>query len=204
MSDGSILCLFGAGFVILLSGVIVGGLALCNKTEGSWKKFASHNNFSTQHTRGTNLPRISGDYKEFGFDMVHCNVHKKDKYMFPNNMTKISLIILTAVDWNMSIYPEGFMSKIEKLSGEQDVQLGDEEFDKTFMVVTNNPERVKEVLTPEIRSYLLKGKHLINIKFDGYELANRTDGVVEDLNDLNYITEALWHIIKNIAIEKNS
>lgn len=50
------------------------------------------------------------------------------------------------------IYEQGFFSTLLTKFGAQDIQIGDEAFDKEFMIKGNNEEKVRGMLTPMIMS----------------------------------------------------
>ncbi len=63
--------------------------------------------------------------------------------------------------FELHIYPERLFSKLGKLLGGQDIQIGDEIFDARFMIKGSSPERVKSMLaTPGVREALFELRSL--------------------------------------------
>ncbi len=57
---------------------------------------------------------------------------------------------------NLRLSRHGMLSAITKLFGKQDVEVGDDSFDDAFMVKTDDPSRLRSLLTPSVRSGLLR------------------------------------------------
>ncbi|MDJ0923086.1 MAG: hypothetical protein QNJ77_00880 [Acidimicrobiia bacterium] len=58
--------------------------------------------------------------------------------------------------FDLTLKREGAFSAITKLFGQQDVEIGDELFDDAFLVKTSDPGRLKKLLTPSVRTGLLR------------------------------------------------
>lgn len=55
-------------------------------------------------------------------------------------------------DLGLGVGPEGVLSSIAELLGAHDIELGDDAFDRAFMVRGDEPERVKALLGPDARN----------------------------------------------------
>jgi hypothetical protein len=55
----------------------------------------------------------------------------------------------------MRISPETWTQKLSKLFGLEDVQTGDAEFDRAFLINGDDRERIMAVLTPDARKAIL-------------------------------------------------
>jgi hypothetical protein len=63
------------------------------------------------------------------------------------------------IDFEFVLGPEDSIERISKVFGKQDVMIGNAEFDKKYMIQSNNPELVKRVLHPiSINQGILKHK----------------------------------------------
>lgn len=61
----------------------------------------------------------------------------------------------------LHLYPEDFRSDVFRLMGVADVVVGDESFDKAFVIRTNNKDLVKRILSPQIRAALVQRLYYI-------------------------------------------
>jgi len=164
--------------------------------QDSWGKFAA--SAGLYLTQGTffSFPRVGGKYKGFDYSL----------FTFTRGSGK-SKTTYTAIEMRLPhyenvchfhIYPESFFSKIGKAIGSQDIQIGDTEFDGAFMIQSKTPDRVFDVLTPELRRHMLNGKHMINISLSGSTIYCEKVGIIKNLMDLEYISEVMLHVAKNV------
>ncbi|MDX6181923.1 hypothetical protein SGQ44_04715 [Flavobacterium sp. Fl-77] len=82
--------------------------------------------------------------------------YKKWKIIFDNftiwsgkysaETTRIITPIILIDNFRFEIYREGFTRKIEKLFGAQDLKIDDNQFDKSFIIKSNNKFKIKKLL----------------------------------------------------------
>ncbi len=70
--------------------------------------------------------------------------------------TRIALYLREPLTLGLRVYKEGFLSKIGKAIGTQDVRTGDREFDDAVMIKGNDEVGVIDVLTPDVRAAMLQ------------------------------------------------
>jgi hypothetical protein len=58
--------------------------------------------------------------------------------------------------FQLQVYKEGFFSSLGKSLGGQDIQIGDDAFDKTYIIKSNSEETAKQMLSPELRGLILQ------------------------------------------------
>ncbi len=73
------------------------------------------------------------------------------------------------------VYPEGFFSRVGKVLGSQDIQLGDPAFDEAFMIKGSDEAKVKLFLTEQVKNALRQLRHLsgadyVDVATDGPRL----------------------------------
>lgn len=71
---------------------------------------------------------------------------------------ELSAFVDPPADMRLSIRTAGLGTKLGHLLGKHDVDVGDPAFDEAFEVKGDEPERVKALLTPELRAGLLAWK----------------------------------------------
>jgi hypothetical protein len=130
-----------------------------NLPSSKWMLFMGH------------YPSLSGRYKDLHFDahMYHQG-SGKSKVIY----TSYKFTLQKNQSGSFRLYKEGFFSKIGKLIGVQDVQLGHEDFDSGYMIKSDNELFVKQLLNLRIRQLILrkmpamKGEFVINGNFLEY------------------------------------
>ena len=112
---------------------------------------------------------------------------------FSHRMTRVIAPIIAVDDFRFELYRNGFVRKIEKIFGAQDVEIGRAEFDKAFVIKTNNEFRIKTLLqNQKIRSLIEAQKDVSiiisdqkgiwegNLPKGELELAFYADGEIKD------------------------
>lgn len=172
--------------------------------------------------------QTNGTFKEghsWHSDSVEIK-HKNSAIIFDNytlwsgkysaEMTRITVPINVKDSFRFEIYPEGFIRKIEKMFGAQDIQIGYPEFDKAFIIKSNNEFKTKSFLrNPKLRSLLLEHKDsnlLISDKKgiweqklpeNEFELSYYVDGKIQNINVLRELHE-LFKIVLDELFQINA
>lgn len=91
------------------------------------------------------------------------------------------------------IYPEGFVARVRKFFGMEDIQIGSPDFDRDFVITSNNVQRVRELLRGdvqhrihELRRYLNNYDILISVCHGTLLIKKR--GLMEDFGQLSRFT----------------
>jgi len=66
------------------------------------------------------------------------------------------------------IYPEDFTDRIGKLFGLKEIEIGDNEFDRNFIIKCDNDEFIKKLLTKELKRFMLEND-ISNFKLEKIE-----------------------------------
>ncbi len=97
--------------------------------------------------------------------------------------------------FNIHIYSNGYFSKkIEsacKAISDRFIETGDSEFDRAFVIKSDNHEKALKVITCETRKKLLKYKMPVDIFISGKSIAFETEGIIKSLSFLNNIVEIM-------------
>lgn len=59
------------------------------------------------------------------------------------------------LDLGFALTRSGVVSRVSEWLGKQDIQMGDPEFDKAFTIKGDEPDRVRALLTPDVRQVIL-------------------------------------------------
>jgi hypothetical protein len=168
----------------------------------AWTEFASNTGLDVNYSNHSflssfsSLPitSITGDYRGFDYRLEHVVESSGDS---STSYTRITMNFPEYVGYNLRIYKESLLSKVEKVFGGQDIQVGNKEFDDSFMIKSKTPDKIDKILTPELQRKMIYGSHLINITLSRNTVENKILGVTKEAQDLLYLSEIIWEIAKN-------
>ena len=141
--------------VLIVLGAIWGYYASMGRTN-AMRQFATENGMAMSGGGFFSMPSLSGSYKGHNTQMgyfqrtegggKHRHTHT---YFFSRMMTNTSPMFA------LSLSKEGMFSWIGKSVGvTHEIQVGDEAFDKEYLINTNDALRAKRVLAPEVRTMI--------------------------------------------------
>ena len=186
--------------ILFFGGFICLGLAITyynNKAiQDAWGRFAMNSGLILNPGSMFNTPRVSGDYKGFDY-LLHTFSRGSGKSR--TTYTGITMSFPKYVDRHLHLYQEGFLSKIGKAFGGQDIQIGNREFDEAFMIKSQTPGKVERILTHDLMRNMLNGRHLINMSVTGNGINYEHIGIIKDVANLTYVSEIMWMMANNIC-----
>ncbi|MBF4516264.1 hypothetical protein IRZ71_07920 [Flavobacterium sp. ANB] len=135
---------------------------------------------------------------------------------YSKEMTRVIVPITLKDNFRFEIFNEGFVRNIEKLFGAQDVEIGYPDFDKAFIIKSNNELKIKTLLrNKEIRNLILSQKE-VNIQISNqkgiweeklpdneYELSYFIDGEIHNMQTLKSLLE-MFKLILDELYQMNS
>jgi len=126
-----------------------------------WQEFAEKTNgvFKEGHSWTSDSVEIEYQNWKIVFDNFTLWSGK-----YSSEVTRIIAPIILKENFRFEIYSEGFIRKIEKLFESQDIQIAYPEFDKAFIIKSNNEFKIKTLLQNKaIRNSILtqKGVNLV-------------------------------------------
>jgi len=133
---------------------------------------------------------------------------------FHERYTRIFVSINSLDDFKFEIYNNGIIRSIEKILGAQDIEIGVKEFDRRFILKSNNGFKLKKLLqNPELRK-LLEIQKEVNFEVsnykgiwekenESYELSFFAKGEIKSYETLNSILEIFKLVLDSLA-ENNS
>jgi len=192
--------LFFIIFVIIISIIIYKSIE--KGLEKSWGEFALKHNLKLQKGTIFSYPSVTGNYKGYKF-MLYIFTryidgiyrHRKPKAIY----TGMALNPTNYINCNMHIYKEGLLSKIGKAIGMQDIQSGDPEFDKNFVIKSSTPDPVvQRILTAPIRTAMLNLKDIIDITVSFRGVTFEKKGFFTDVNSLEALAELMYNLLNSV------
>lgn len=92
---------------------------------------------------------------EHGPWIITLDFHTHAGYRSQATYTRFGVAFENPEAFHFKLVPQGLLESVGKLLGLQDVELGDPEFDKAFIIKSNDEARVREVLDdPVLRQFL--------------------------------------------------
>ena len=132
---------------------------------------------------------------------------------YRKEMTRIIVPFNSIENFRFKIYKSGLKSNIEKLFGGQDVKIGREDFDKKYIIKTNNEHKIKTLLQNQNIRSLIEKQENIHIEISDqkgiwenklpereFELSFYDDGKIKDIERLKLLLELFKEMI-NVFIE---
>jgi len=193
--EGFCFCLFPFMFICIIAGILFSVLSSRHKAiADTWEKFASDSGLNVTFKGLTGMPKIGGKYRDFDYVLETVTEgYGEDSITY----TVITLKSKKLSGYHLHIYQESFLSKIGKMFGGQDIQIGNEEFDTSFIIKSQTPDKIHKLLTMELQRKMLYGTHLINLSLSEKTLQNKTAHIIDNTQDLLYLSELMAELAMN-------
>ncbi len=176
--------------------VIVVAVVFKKQQVSSWGTFAQEAGLSLDRGGWFRAPTVSGAYGGFN---VYLYTYTQGSGK--NKTTYTSMIPYLPFDHrsHVRVTREGFLSKITKAFGAQDIQLGDPAFDAAYIIKSDTPQYVPLLLTPAVRGALLSGGGSMNVTVSGGRVFYNQTGVQRDTGMLRYILDTLVMVARTVV-----
>jgi hypothetical protein len=173
-----------------------------------WQEFAKETNGTFAEGYSWNSDSTEIEYKNWKIIFDHYTLWS-GKYC--TYLTRVVVPINLKNNYKLEIYKEGFIRKIEKFFGAQDIQIGYPEFDKAFTIKSNNEFKTKTLLQNKNLRDIIASQKDINIQIldtkgiwgkklpdNEFELSYYTDGEVDDLEVLKSLLELIKVLLNDL------
>jgi len=190
--------LLTAIFPVALIVVILVLNAVFRKQQGdAWGRFARDAGLALDPGGWFKAPTVSGAYGG-----LNVYLYTYTQGSGKNKTTYTSMVVYIPVPHraHVRVTREGFLSKITKAFGAQDIHLGDPAFDDAYIIKSDTPELVPELLTPAIRGAMLSGGPAMNFTVSRGTAFYNQVGVQRDPGMLRYVLDVL-HMVARRVIE---
>ena len=102
-------------------------------------------------------------------------------------------------NYKFSISPENALVKFGKSFGLKDIQIGNSEFDESFLIRSNDDLIVRSFLAPEIQESILEiEEHFPRINFENQSFNFSISGWIDEENKLDQFIEAGLKMIEKV------
>lgn len=140
--------------IILFVIVMIGYLAWRShqRTVETWRQVAATLGLSVAVGSGLSRPVLSGNIAGLP---VKVDTYTQRSGNSNTTYTRYR-VYFPPLGIGMQLKRQGMFSAVTKLFGSQDEEVGDDTFDETFVVKTDDPAKLRSLLTPSVRSGLLQ------------------------------------------------
>ncbi|WP_316632924.1 hypothetical protein [uncultured Flavobacterium sp.] len=173
-----------------------------------WQELAKETNGTFKEGNSWHSDSNTINYKNW---IIVSDYYKLWSGKYSTQMTRLITPIILTENFKFEIYNEGFVRKIEKLFGAQDIEIGYPDFDKTFTIKSNNEFKIKTLLrNKEIRD-LINSQTDVNIQISNYqgiwekelpenefELSYFINGEITDIETLKSLLELFKLILDDL------
>lgn len=129
---------------------------------------------------------------------------------FNERFTRVFVPIVSLDDFKFEIYNNGIIRSIEKIFGTQDIEIGIKEFDKQFILKTNNGFKLKKLLLNQQIRQLLEIQKEVNFEISNYEgiweketesleLSFFVKGEIKSIETLNSLLDIFKLVLDNLT-----
>lgn len=178
-----------------------------------WKQLAAELGGSYQHSfwRGSQVHAEANGWTV----LLDIRLVPIGKVVIP--FTRARARFTTLDHLRFRLYRETLLSELGKLLGMQDILIGDAQFDDTFIVKSNDPSRIKELLSDaELRELLLSQSGRFDLQVNDrtsfavslpegiFELQYQVMGTVKNLDQLRGIYEVFGQTLERLTVIRSA
>jgi hypothetical protein len=149
-------------FILFVGGIIYFGMkaarAQMEKLRNNFRLFAEQLGCQALIPQGRwGSPSINGTYRNHPIHIwMFTRTTGSGKNQSTTTYTAMSITCRNPQGFQLNLWEEGFFSKIGKIFGMQDIKTNDEEFDRAFVLKSNNESLARILLVPALRSQLVE------------------------------------------------
>lgn len=163
-----------------------------------WKQFAEEMNgrYIERHYWHSDKAEVYYKNWKIIFDYyTHYTTAGNNSY--EQKYTRVIAPFVSAEDFMFELYPNNIFSSVAKIFGAQDVETGYPEFDKAYIIKSNNGFKLKSLLADKAIRKQIESIKNINLQISNqkgvweeklpkneYELSFFTEGKITDLSNL--------------------
>ena len=142
-------------------------------------------------------PEVKGMYR--GYNVI-LDTYTVSTGQTSVTYTRLSVDISNPKDVFLRIYHEGFLSRIGKKLGLQDIQTKNPDFDDMFMIKGNNELEAITILDLDIQAKILslREPNRFNAKIKGQKITFEESGIIKDIERLKSTLDMLIDIAEKL------
>lgn len=178
--------------ILFIVGVIVLAVGISyyrrQARQRAWSELAVRTGLTCEPGSFFRPPYVTGVYR--GHQLT-LDTFTRGSGKSSTTYTRIVLFVNNQSNLYLALYEESIFSKIGKFFGAQDIQVGDEEIDRRFIIKGRPEDSVVRLLNSiGLRQKLLEARSL-NLEVDGRELHFEKVGVELNVDYLQFLFDLL-------------
>jgi len=189
---------------LIFVGVIVLVVAIAyfrrQARQRAWSELADRTGLTFESDGWFGTSRVTGVYR--GHQLTLDTFRRGSSGKNSTTYTRIVLFVNNQSNLYLALYHEGVFSKIGKFFGMQDIQVGDIELDRRFIIKGKPEKAVVSVLTSGALPQKLLEARSVNLEVDGRELHFEQVGVELKVDYLEFLFDLLSDLAE--AVERLS
>jgi hypothetical protein len=190
-----------AGFwvLIIVSMLLFTGLGVYTvfrrraRTREAWNQLAMRTGLTLEPGSFMIPPRLTGEFRRRPASLT---TYTRGSGRTTTYYTQVTLTVQNNAGGGLRLTPQGFLSGLGKALGMQDVEVGDERFDKHFVIHSQPPEFAPNILADSmLRDSLLKLSRDATV-----ELSSSSLSYIESVlqTDVDYL-ESVFNTMSDLA-----
>jgi hypothetical protein len=198
MTSLDLLMTFGVPALILVVIVVAVAAAYLNHRarQQAWSELAALTGLTCESAGlfGLSL-RVQGVYRGHALTL---DTFTRSSGKHSTTYTRVVIRVNNTAAIRLVLHEEGLLSPVGKLLGLQDIQVGDQDLDRRFIIQGQPEDIIARLLSlGGLRDKLLQARSL-NIKVEGQELHFEQRGVELNVDYLQYLFDLLSELVEEI------
>lgn len=193
-------CCGVASVLLFLAFIVVLGFFIFRRSKNAFKKalrsVALETGCSYDEGGCLRSPKVSGMFRNRNIIVDSYTEHHGGDNDSSTTYTRIQVNHNGRLFGEIDIYPETLFSAIGKKLGMQDIQTGNPEFDKAFIVKGGNEGMVRSILDMEVQQKLLKLKPAVHVYPD--RVYTRRRGYIKDKKLLTDLVNLMVDVAERV------
>jgi len=160
-----------------------------------WRDLAREVGLEMCHERFFHHPELSGTYRD----------HQVRVYTFAKGgrrghvYTTLHVSLNHPLGLGLRVRREGVSAKVDKTLGVRDIETGDPGLDRVAMIEGGEPDRVRQLLTPELRRALCEIlEREPSTELDDRGISITVRGLIADKRRIERLLDELMHICSQV------
>lgn len=174
--------------VLLVIGIVVWMVISRRRLDAAWRQFADELGAGFVEGGLFGSSKVQAHFKNWAITLDTFSVSSGDS---SDTYTRMRAPLLNTDGFQFTIFRMGFISKLDKALGAQDIDIGDPEFDRDFVIQGNNESKVRALFANQNIRRLIQAQRSIRAGVRGSELLLEIHGVVRDVERLKTLFELI-------------
>ena len=174
-------------FILIVLVFVLAGLSNKRHT-AAWGEFARGAGLVLTPGSMFKAPTVAGAYSGLS---VYLYTYAQGSGKQKTTYTSMVVYIPVQSRAHLRVSREGFFTKITKAFGAQDIQIRDPAFDQAYVIKSDTPDLVIQLLTPQLRGALVAGDQNMTLTVSRGTASHTQVGILMEPRRLRYVLDTL-------------